>query len=136
MNQDDFLAQLREYLYGLAKEEIHDIIQDYKEHFLIGLSKGKSEQEISRELGDPRTIAKGFINIGQRPVKKNNMVRNILIAILVVIILLFIIIPIVAFVLFSVSTDEYILQVESDTVLENHGIDISTSSGDVTFQTP
>lgn len=62
MNQDDFLAQLRENLYGLPKEEIHDIVQDYKEHFQIGLSKGKSEEEISKELGEPKVIAGGFIN--------------------------------------------------------------------------
>lgn len=62
MNRDLFLNQLRHNLYGLSEEEINDIIQDYEEHFQIGLSKGKSEEEISMELGNPRDIAKNYIN--------------------------------------------------------------------------
>lgn len=62
MNRDDFLRQLRHSLYGLSGDEINDIILDYEEHFQIGLSKGKSEEEISSELGIPREIAKNYIN--------------------------------------------------------------------------
>ena len=62
MNRDDFLRQLRQNLYGLSEDEINDIILDYEEHFQIGLSKGKSEEEISYELGNPRDIAKNYIN--------------------------------------------------------------------------
>ena len=62
MNRNDFLRQLRQNLYGLPEYEINDIILDYEEHFQIGLSKGKSEEEISRELGDARDIARNYIN--------------------------------------------------------------------------
>lgn len=62
MNRDDFLKQLRQSLYGLSEEEILDIILDYEEHFQIGLSKGKTEEEISKELGNPRDIANNYIN--------------------------------------------------------------------------
>ncbi|MDR7870607.1 MAG: DUF1700 domain-containing protein [Tissierellaceae bacterium] len=62
MNRHEFLRQLRHSLYGLSEEEINDIILDYEEHFQIGLSKGKSEEEISKELGNPRDIARNYIN--------------------------------------------------------------------------
>lgn len=62
MNRDDYLRQLRHNLYGLSEAEINDIILDYEEHFQIGLSKGKSEEEISSELGNPKDIAKNYIN--------------------------------------------------------------------------
>ncbi|NLY46098.1 MAG: DUF1700 domain-containing protein [Tissierella sp.] len=62
MNKDDYLKQLRNNLYGLSQEEINDIVLDYEEHFQIGLSKGKSQEEISNELGSPRDIAKNYIN--------------------------------------------------------------------------
>lgn len=60
MKKDEFLNQLRIYLQGLPNDEIRDILSDYEEHFHIGISKGKTEEEISRELGDPREIAKNY----------------------------------------------------------------------------
>lgn len=42
--------------------EIADIVRDYEEHFNIGISKGKMEEEISAELGDPVELAKNFID--------------------------------------------------------------------------
>lgn len=62
MDRVVFLNQLRHSLNGLSEDEINDIIQDYEEHFEIGLSKGKSEEEIPRELGNPKDIAKNYIN--------------------------------------------------------------------------
>lgn len=127
MNQNEFLSRLRQELYGLPKEEIHDIIQDYKEHFQVGLSKGKSEEEIARELGNPRTIAKDFINSNdiprQRPVKKDNRLRNILIVILVIMIGLPILGLATLMVLFNVSEGPTIIE-ESNNTEERLAIDI------------
>jgi uncharacterized membrane protein len=60
MNKTDYLNLLKSHLKGLAKEEIEDILFDYNEHFEVGLSKGKSDTEISNDLGDPVLIAKQF----------------------------------------------------------------------------
>lgn len=60
MNKNDYLNRLKTNLQGLSKEEIDDILSDYEEHFQIGLSKGKTEEEISKELGDPKEVAAGY----------------------------------------------------------------------------
>jgi len=62
LNKKEYLAKLRMYLQGLAISELEDIISDYEEHFNIGISKGKSEEEISRELGDPKEVANSYMN--------------------------------------------------------------------------
>lgn len=60
MRKHEFLRILEIYLKGLPSYEIKDIISDYEEHFEIGLSKGKTEEEISKELGNPKEIAESF----------------------------------------------------------------------------
>lgn len=89
MNRDDYLRQLKLNLYGLSTEEIEDIILDYEEHFQIGLSKGKSEEEISSELGNPRDIASNYISQSSNgfrkeasPVNHNDNARKVLLIIL------------------------------------------------------
>lgn len=62
MNKSEYLYKLRQYLHGFSQDELQDILFDYEEHFDIGVSKGKSEEEISRELGDPKDIANNFKN--------------------------------------------------------------------------
>ncbi|MEJ8553131.1 HAAS signaling domain-containing protein [Tepidibacter sp. Z1-5] len=60
MNKKEFIYILKNQLYGLSKEEIDEIIYDYEEHFSVGLGRGKTEDEISKELGDPKKIAKSY----------------------------------------------------------------------------
>jgi uncharacterized membrane protein len=60
MNRKEYIGRLRTFLQGLPIEEIQDILSDYEEHFDIGISKGKTEEEIASELGDPREVAKGY----------------------------------------------------------------------------
>ena len=61
MNRDEYLDLLRLYLKDLPSGEIQDILLDYEEHFRIGISKGKTEEEISKELGSPKTISDNYI---------------------------------------------------------------------------
>lgn len=58
MNKEQFLKQLNASLTRLSLEEREDILQDYEEYFEIGMEEGKSEQEISKSLGNPRQISK------------------------------------------------------------------------------
>lgn len=58
MNKEQFLKQLNASLTRLSLEERKDILQDYEEYFEIGMEEGKSEQEISKSLGNPKQISK------------------------------------------------------------------------------
>ncbi|MGV8143185.1 MAG: HAAS signaling domain-containing protein [Methanothermobacter sp.] len=58
MNKDEYLKELTRLLRKLPKEEREDILSDYREHFTIGIEKGRSEEEIAKALGDPKTVAK------------------------------------------------------------------------------
>ena len=63
MNKQEYLDILMSYLQGLPISELEDIFSDYEEHFRIGISKGKSEEEISKELGDPMEVANNYKTI-------------------------------------------------------------------------
>ncbi len=58
MNKKAFLQQLRKGLSGIPKNELEDILYDYTEHIDSALETGKSEEEITNELGSPKKIAK------------------------------------------------------------------------------
>lgn len=60
MNRQEYLHRLKISLQFLPVTELEDILSDYEEHFQIGLSKGKSEEEISKELGNPSEVANGY----------------------------------------------------------------------------
>ncbi len=60
LNRTEYINTLRNGLRGLPENEIMDILYDYEEHFEIGISKGKTEEEIAKELGDPGNIAKAY----------------------------------------------------------------------------
>lgn len=76
MNREEYLKQLKAALQGLPEDELQDILYDYKEHFDIGLSKGKSEAEISMELGDPREVAHNYKSISSSNHADNDYVSN------------------------------------------------------------
>ncbi|MCT4685743.1 DUF1700 domain-containing protein [Vallitalea sp.] len=61
MNKNEYLKKLDILLESLPYDERRDIMYDYEEHFKSGLSDGKTEEEISNELGNPETIAAGYI---------------------------------------------------------------------------
>jgi len=56
MTKYEFLAVLSEGLKNLPQTERKEILYDYEEHFRIGESKNKSDEEIISELGDPHMI--------------------------------------------------------------------------------
>lgn len=61
MNKEQFLEQLSGHLRKLSEEEQNDILYDYKEHFQVGIEEGKTEEQIVKELGSPRVIAKEIL---------------------------------------------------------------------------
>lgn len=69
MNKKDYLDLLRYYLRDLPDLVVEDIVYDYEEHFNIGLAKGKTEEEIAKELGYPDDVAKEYLkgDFNKRP---------------------------------------------------------------------
>lgn len=61
MNKKEYLDLLRYYLRDLPTLVVDDIIYDYSEHFSIGMEKGKTQEEISKELGSPDVIAREYL---------------------------------------------------------------------------
>ncbi len=53
MKKNEYLAQFHARLQGLPEHEKTEIILDFEEHFSAGLAKGKTEEEICEDLGDP-----------------------------------------------------------------------------------
>ena len=62
MTREEYLAELKRALHILPESEVTDICGDFEEHFAIGLSQGKTEHEISAELGDPESVARTYLN--------------------------------------------------------------------------
>ncbi|EOO25657.1 hypothetical protein ICM_00155 [Bacillus cereus BAG1X2-3] len=58
MNKSEFLEQLSSSLWNMPNSEKEDIISEYETHFISGKQDGISEEEISKKLGNPKTIAK------------------------------------------------------------------------------
>lgn len=61
MNKKQFLSKLESSLKSLPANERQDILQDFEEHFTIGLQEGKTEEQISTSLGSPHQIAKDMV---------------------------------------------------------------------------
>ena len=58
MNKEEYLKKLSKLVKRLPEEDKKEILLDYEEHFIIGMEKGRSEEEISKALGDPENNAK------------------------------------------------------------------------------
>lgn len=53
-----FLENLEKNLKGIPKEEINDILEDFREYFDVGSERGRTEDEIILSFGNPKIIAK------------------------------------------------------------------------------
>lgn len=58
MNKKHFISILNTRLSSLPPEEREELISDVEAHFNIGLQNGRTEEDISRELGDPFEMAR------------------------------------------------------------------------------
>ena len=52
MTKKEYMEKLNEVLLGVEEEIAKEIIEDYHEHFAMGLNNGKTEEQICEELGD------------------------------------------------------------------------------------
>jgi uncharacterized membrane protein len=60
MKQEQFLTQLRKTLGRTPEADRREILADYEEHFRVGISEGRTEEEIARALGNPTAIGRAF----------------------------------------------------------------------------
>ena len=57
--EQEYLHTLKVRLSGyVSREDLDDILSDYAEHFSVGKSEGRSEEELCRSLGSPDDVAK------------------------------------------------------------------------------
>jgi len=82
VNKHDFLNELEKQLGNIAKDDKREILYDYEEHFRMGVSEGKTEEEVARSLGDPKTIARQFradsaLSHAQPPTSAGNIFRAV-----------------------------------------------------------
>lgn len=61
MTKGEFLYNIRNNLTMLPKEEVEGIIEDYSMHINELLDEGESLEDILAKLGDPKDIAKQYI---------------------------------------------------------------------------
>ncbi len=61
MNEQTFIRELQSALGGLPLAQQEDILAEYRSHFFEGKERGKSEEEISKALGEPRTVARAYL---------------------------------------------------------------------------
>ena len=57
---NDFLNRLSRSLKHMSPQAKQEILEDYREHFEIGLAEGKTEEQIVQSLGDPVQLAKMY----------------------------------------------------------------------------
>lgn len=71
MNRDLFLSELRSVLEGsLSPAAINDNVRYYEEYIATEVRKGRSEEDVMEELGDPRLIARTLIDTAERDVRR------------------------------------------------------------------
>lgn len=67
MNRYEFIEKLRAALTGKATQSaINENIRYYEEYLDTEIRKGKNEEEVLRELGDPRLLAKTIIEANRQ----------------------------------------------------------------------
>ncbi len=60
MKQDAFIQRLRQGLASLPKQEVDDIVADYREYIGDAIAAGRKEEEVLSALGDPDKLAREF----------------------------------------------------------------------------
>ncbi|MGM0396054.1 MAG: DUF1700 domain-containing protein [Bacillota bacterium] len=76
MTRNEYLKELKSYLNGLNENELREILLDYEEHFNIGRDKGKTDEEISSELGSPREVSDSILSTMDHNIKNEAVVND------------------------------------------------------------
>ena len=63
MNKTEYMNRMRDLMENVDQDIVEEIMQDYEEHFSMGMKEGRTEEEIAAELGDPEEMAKELKDI-------------------------------------------------------------------------
>ena len=73
MNRYEFIEKLRAALSGKATQSaINENIRNYEEYLDTEIRKGKREEDVIQELGDPRLLAKTIIEANKQGGQSGN----------------------------------------------------------------
>jgi uncharacterized membrane protein len=67
MNRQEYLKKLETSLGSMSYKEVKDILAEIDSHFAAGIAKGKSEEELSNELGSPEYLARAYMEGTELP---------------------------------------------------------------------
>lgn len=56
MKKNEFLSELSNSLGSMPDADKQDVLNDYEEHFRVGMVDGRSEEDIAQSLGNPSAI--------------------------------------------------------------------------------
>lgn len=77
MNKQEFLDRLRTALTGeVSQPLISENVRYYDDYIMTEVRKGRSEDEVLIELGDPRLIAHTIIDMNQPQVAEKHIFRD------------------------------------------------------------
>jgi uncharacterized membrane protein len=69
---------LKKQLEDIPKKDCNELLQDYEEHFEVGMKKGRKEEALAKALGDPKVIAKQIkADYRLKVAEKNKTTKNI-----------------------------------------------------------
>lgn len=80
MNKKEYMEKLEYGLSSMSYKDVKDILSEIEEHFNVGISNGKTEEEICRDLGSADDLAKAYLEGTDLPkalVKKMPAAQNI-----------------------------------------------------------
>jgi uncharacterized membrane protein len=82
MNKLQYLENLEKSLKSLPKEETIDIMNDFKEYFEVGIERGRSEEDLTISLGNPRMLARqirleSYIKKAEETKSASNILRAV-----------------------------------------------------------
>lgn len=60
MNRNQYMEALERELRGFSELDRREILKDYNNFFEEGMSDGRTEEEVSKDLGDPRELARNL----------------------------------------------------------------------------
>ncbi|MCR5057968.1 MAG: DUF1700 domain-containing protein [Clostridiales bacterium] len=62
MNKREYVSALRAQLKTLPSNDVEEIAKEFEAHFDIGVSEGKTEEEIAAKLGSPEEVAQIYLS--------------------------------------------------------------------------
>jgi len=82
MDKKEFMDRLSKSLKGISSQEKMDILGDIQQHFEMGASEGRTEQELAESLGNPVILgrqlkANALVDIAEKDASAGNITKAV-----------------------------------------------------------